>query len=54
MTLISQESASEYGDRALIHGMNVSFLWMAAGALVLLLISIFAVRGQERKPAAAK
>lgn len=54
MTLVSQESAAEYGDRALIHGMNISFLWMAAGALVLLLISIFAVRGQERKPAAAK
>lgn len=54
MTLVSQESAAEYGDRALIHGMNVSFLWMAAGALVLLLISIFAVRGQGRKPAAAK
>ena len=54
MTLVSQKSAAEYGDRALIHGMNVSFLWMAAGALVLLLISIFAVRGQERKPAAAK
>ena len=54
MTLVSQESAAEYGDRALIHGMNISFLWMAAGALVLLLISIFAVRGQGRKPAAAK
>ena len=54
MTLISQESASEYGDRALIHGMNISFLWMAAGALVLLLISVFAVRGQGRKSAAAK
>ena len=54
MTLVSQKSAAEYGDRALIHGMNISFLWMAAGALVLLLISIFAVRGQERKPAAAK
>lgn len=44
MTVVSESSAAAYGDRVLIHGMNVSFLWMAAGALILLLISIFGVR----------
>ena len=44
MTVVSESSAAAYGDRALIHGMNISFLWMAAEALILLLISIFGVR----------
>ena len=44
MAVVSESSAAAYGDRALIHGMNISFLWMAAGALILLLISIFGVR----------
>ena len=44
MTVVSESSAAAYGDRALIHGMNISFLWMATGALILLLISIFGVR----------
>lgn len=47
MTLVSQSSAEAYGDRALIHGMNVAFLWMAAGALILLGISIFAVKNEK-------
>lgn len=44
MTLVSTRSAASYGDRAMIHGMNISFLWMAVGALVLFLISVFAVK----------
>lgn len=44
MTVVSENSAETYGSRAMIHGMNVSFFWMVAGALVLLLISIFGVR----------
>lgn len=44
MTAVSAASAAVYGDNALMHGMNVSFLWMAAGAVILFLISIFAVR----------
>ena len=46
MTAVSAGSAEVYGDGALMHGMNISFLCMAAGALVLLLISIF---GCERE-----
>ncbi len=44
MSLVSTNSASTYGNNALIHGMNVSFLCMAIGAVVLLLISIFSVK----------
>lgn len=44
MNTVSINSAAAYGDNALIHGMNVSFLWMAIGAVVLLMISIFGVR----------
>lgn len=44
MTSVSVSSAAVYGDNALMHGMNVSFFWMAIGSLVLLLLSIFGVR----------
>lgn len=44
MTAVSAASADVYGDGALMHGMNVSFLWMTAGAIVLFLIAVFAVR----------
>lgn len=41
MTVVSTNSASSYGSNALMHGMNVAFFWMAAGAIVLFAISIF-------------
>lgn len=41
MTMVSAGSAEKYGDHALIHGMNMSFFWMAVGSMVLLMISIF-------------
>lgn len=44
MTAVSAGSEAAYGDNALIHGMNVSFLWMAVGALVLFVISVLGVR----------
>jgi EmrB/QacA subfamily drug resistance transporter len=44
MTAVAAGSAKTYGENALIHGMNVSFGWMAAGALALLAISLFGVR----------
>lgn len=44
MTTVSINSAASYGDSALMHGMNISYLWMTAGALLLLLISVFGVR----------
>ena len=50
MTAVSASSAAVYGDNALIHGMNVSFLWMAIGALILFLISLFCVREKQNSP----
>lgn len=51
MTVVSERSAAAYGDGALMHGMNVSFLWMAGGALALFLISVTQVR--DRAPRSA-
>lgn len=48
MTAVSAASAAVYGDGALMHGMNVSFLWMAAGSMALLAVSVFGVRGKDR------
>lgn len=47
MTAVSASSEAVYGDNALIHGMNVSFFWMAAGSLVLLLIAVFGTRSKS-------
>ena len=44
MTVVSENSADVYGEGAMMHGMNVSFLWMAVGAFVLFLIAVFAVK----------
>lgn len=41
MNIVSESSKGAYGGSSLMHGMNVSFLWMTVGALVLLAISIF-------------
>lgn len=47
MTVVSASSAQTYGDAAMMHGMNVAFFWMAAGALVLLLISVLTTGGSR-------
>ena len=44
MTTVGENSTAAYGENALMHGMNVSFLWMALGALLLLLISILGTK----------
>lgn len=44
MTAVSAGSEEVYGDHALMHGMNVSFLCMAAGAVVLFAISVLGTR----------
>lgn len=48
MTAVSAGSVRTYGDHALMHGMNVSFFWMAAGAVILLVISILGTRDYLR------
>ena len=47
MTVVSVSSVAEYGDKALMHGMNMSFFWMAVGSLALLLISIFGTKQSQ-------
>lgn len=47
MTTVSISYAADYGDNALMHGMNISFLWMAVGSLVRLVISIWGVRSSK-------
>lgn len=44
MTMTATNSVSTYGEKALIHGLNVAFAAMSAGALCLLLIAIFLVK----------
>lgn len=48
MTAVAASSAERYGDGALMYGMNVSFLGMTAGALVLLAIALWGVRRPAR------
>lgn len=47
MTAVGASSAAVYGEGAMMHGMNVSFFWMAGGSLVLLMISVFMVKGDR-------
>ena len=49
MTVVGKNSAAVYGEDALIHGMNVSFFWMAVGSLALLMIAVLGVRDGERQ-----
>lgn len=44
MTTVGTSSTEAYGDSALMHGLNVAFLWMSVGAAILLAISLFAVK----------
>lgn len=44
MSVVSAGSVEAYGEHAQMHGMNISFLWMTIGSLVLLLISVFGTR----------
>lgn len=44
MTSVSENSAAVYGDSALMHGMNIAFLCMSVGSVILLLISLCGVR----------
>lgn len=49
MSIVSTRSVEEYGDDALIHGMNLSFLCMAAGSLLLLLVAVLGVGGKKKR-----
>jgi hypothetical protein len=47
MTTVGAKSGARYGDGALLHGVNMAFLSMAAFTLILLLISVFGVRQRK-------
>lgn len=51
MTAVGNGSAARYGDGAMIHGLNVTFLAMAFASAALLLIAVFGVRGKKRDTA---
>lgn len=44
MTVIADNSVSQYGENAGIHGLNITFLCMSAGAAILLGIAVFLVK----------
>lgn len=49
MTVVAENSAGTYGDRAQIHGLNMTFLAMSAATFVLLLIAVFLVKTDKKK-----
>lgn len=49
MTVVAAGSVDKYGENAMIHGLNVSFLAMSVGSMVLLLIAVFCVKKKERE-----
>ena len=44
MTVIADNSVPQYGENAGIHGLNITFLCMSAGAAILLGIAVFLVK----------
>lgn len=48
MSAVAEGSVAVYGDRAQLHGMNVSYFWMAAGALLLFFIALLGTRNRTR------
>lgn len=50
MTFTANSSALTYGENAAMHGLNITFLCMSAGALVLLCIPVFFVKSGRRQP----
>lgn len=47
MTITAKNSVKSYGENASIHGLNVTFLWMALSALLLVLFAFFSGRSQK-------
>lgn len=47
MVVVGNGAADAYGDAAQMHGLNIAFISMAAGTLILLLIAIFGVDNKK-------
>ena len=48
MTRITADSAMQYGASASMHGLNMAFASMGIGAGLMLMLSIFAVKGNKK------
>lgn len=48
MTAVRESSVDRYGDAAGVHGINVTFFWMAAVSALLVLIGIFFVKREAK------
>lgn len=48
MTLVAQRSSGTYGENSLLHGLNIAFLCMTAGAVILFGIAVFFVKGKKK------
>lgn len=49
MTLAADHSRASYGKNADIHGLNITFICMSAGALILFLIAVFLVKEGKKR-----
>lgn len=49
MTFVASRSEGTYGDRAQMHGLNLTFLAMSCTTLILLLIAVFLVKEGKKK-----
>lgn len=49
MTLVQNRSQSTYGENALIHGLNITFLAMSAVSLLMFVIGVFFVKSGKAK-----
>lgn len=49
MTTVAQNSVVTYGENAPIHGLNMTFLAMTGGSIVLLLVAVFGVKNPAKK-----
>ncbi len=48
MTLSQNRSLERLGEKALIHGLNITFLWMTGFTVLMLVIAVFGVRKQKK------
>lgn len=49
MIFVASRSEGTYGDRAQMHGLNLTFLAMSCTTLILLLIAVFLVKEGKKK-----
>lgn len=48
MNVVADNSIDKYGENSMIHGLNITFAFMSIFTLILLLVSIFGVKNNEK------